>query len=408
MYSIIYRCIPVDLVCNSDVDCLDLSDEDQEMCANWTCPGGFWRCMDGHKCIPDDKILDGHGMECPDGSDEMQQYHIGRPCPEDYYNSYYKCNNTEQCIMMSQVCDGTAQCSDSSDEGDFCFYWECHEDYWKCGESPKCIYTGSGINTLASGGSRVCDGVKDCLVCSEYGNCTDISDETNTLCICAEDEWPCKDTDGCVKKLQVCDGYKNCNDGSDEAVDYCVEWECLPGYGKCHDVPQCVAWCDGRRQCSNGVDENNCEVYDCVEGKQKCADNKQCVDEKDICDGSTQCLDGSDELCNAPCLQSPVVGKGIVKKCSEDIAKCFPFSQFCDRVGDCPLGSDEADSGCSCQDWDLQQCTIENVTLCIYPEWLAADNLEVLPCEMTRQKRSLQQVHDAILGDDYLQIQPGL
>ncbi len=318
------------------------------------------------------------------------EYHVGRTCPE----GYYKCDNNRQCIDIHNVCDGGAnlgdQCLDGSDQGEFCFDWECPQDSWKCAENPKCIYTGSGLTSFGTGGSRVCDGHKDCLVCSEDGNCTDISDEANTLCICGEDEWPCQDTDGCVKKLQVCDGIKNCNDESDETVDFCTEWECLPGYGKCEDVPKCVAWCDGPMECSNGLDEQNCEAYDCAEGKQKCADNRQCIDDKDICDGPTQCFDGSDELCTAPCLQTALDGKGIVKKCSEDMTKCFPFDQFCDRVPDCPLGSDEADSGCTCHSWNLQECSIEGVDLCIYPEWLVSENSNALPCQIdTRQKRSL-------------------
>ncbi len=350
--------------------------------------------MDNSKCIPDVNILDSSdwysSIQCPDESDEIPDYHLGRTCPD----GYFKCDSNEQCIEMENVCDGGAnigaQCRDGSDERDFCFNWDCHKDYWKCADTPICLYTGEPVRGYRNRMSSVCNGYKDCLVCSEDGNCTDISDEANTLCICGEDEWPCQDTDGCVKNLQVCDGIKNCNDESDETVDFCTEWECLPGYGKCQDVPKCVAWCDGPSQCSNGFDEQNCEAYNCVAGKQKCADNKQCINEQNICDEQTHCLDGSDELCTAPCLQSPIDGKSIVKRCFEAITKCFPFSQFCDRVADCPLGSDEADSGCTCQDWNLQECRIDNRDLCIYPEWLNSENGDNLPCEReTRRKRSV-------------------
>ncbi len=347
--------------------------------------------MDGSKCIKDVDILDRYNLEhCPDSSDEMPEYHSGRTCPD----GYFKCASNEQCIEMENVCDrGSnwgAKCSDGSDEGAMCIEWECQDDYWKCAETNSCLYTGRAHSGYSNRDSMVCNGYKDCLVCSNDWNCTDISDETNTLCICGADEWPCQDTDGCVKKVQVCDGLRTCNDGSDEAIDFCMEWECLPGYGKCHDVLQCVAWCDGRRQCSNGEDENNCKAYECVEGKQKCADDKQCIDEKDICDGSTQCLDGSDELCTASCLPSPLDSKSIVKRCSEALSQCFPFHQFCDRLGDCPVGSDEADSGCTCKDWNLQTCNLENTDLCIYTEWYDLKSGVDLPCEIeTRNKRSL-------------------
>ncbi len=49
---------------------------------------------------------------------------------------------------------------------------------------------------------------------------------------------------------------------------------------------------------------------------------------------------------------------------------CLPVEKFCDGVIDCPLGSDEAASDCTCEEWGLNECKLNGQTMCVYNEWV--------------------------------------
>ncbi len=68
-------------------------------------------------------------------------------------------------------------------------------------------------------------------------------------------------------------------------------------------------------------------------------------------------------------LQEPLEKPSIVRSCTEDKTKCFPVEQFCDGMADCPLGTDEANSGCSCE--ELNMATYEDSSLCVFKHWMS-------------------------------------
>ncbi len=376
-------CISSDLVCDGNKEhwadyrnqCPAGSDEDFDVCQNRTCDVGLWKCHDRRKCIFETSIMD-RIAQCDDGSDEIAHNFIGRTCIDGRHKT---CDNG-QCILAESWCDGRTfdnyggfGCQDGSDEGPHCKQYDCLPHYWKCADNLQCIQT----FFVCRRNYITYDNQQEFRV---YGrnrdlrNCTDKSDENMHLCGCpGQHEWPCSNGEHCVKMYEVCDGTAQCQDTSDEDVSFCREWTCLAGLEKCHDDnTRCAQWCNGKKDCKDGSDEMMCHQYDCTEGLRKCADNLQCIKETEICDIDSHCNDGSDELCAATCLESKLTNtsKTIVSRCSEDSRKCFPIERYCDKIADCPHGSDEADSNCKCEDWGMHECQIDMVALCIYPEWL--------------------------------------
>ncbi len=352
------KCIRRIDVCNgvkmTERDCQDGSDEHPDVCLNWTCCHDFRnyryyrKCKTGDLCLSESRIMN-NKIDCRDGSDEDPLYLVGLPC----HPSRQMCQNGK-CVSRKLYCDGEDDCKDGSDEGLVCQNYKCLPNQWKCWDNSMCVDS-----------SSVCDG---------YPNCKDGSDEHNTLCGCPDDEsWPCKDGEGCITNNKVCDGYIHCNDTSDESDSVCTKWTCSVGLGKCHDNNMlCVPRCNGITDCQYGSDETNCDGFICLPGQRKCADNRQCVADEDICNDITNCRDASDEFCNAMCLPEYMNLECFIgRRCSEDKAICFPVEKFCDGVIDCPLGSDEADSDCTCEDWGLHECKLNGQMMCVYNEWIA-------------------------------------
>ena len=120
--------------------------------------------------------------------------------------------------------------------------------------------------------------------------------------------------------------------------------------------------CDGVAHCPNGTDEENCENWQCVEGMNKCADNKQCIykhsffdSKKDChtgfrcqdgvclpkhlhCDGHFDCKDSSDEI-NCPCESDP-----SLTTCPGS-EQCIPKVWVCDGIVNCNSQSEEQECG---------------------------------------------------------------
>ncbi|GJP33064.1 hypothetical protein CLOM_g17630 [Closterium sp. NIES-68] len=175
-------------------------------------------------------------------------------------NMYY-CASGDECVSGDQLCDGTADCGDESDEQQ----WECggFEDGCPAEMMPCPLATISGA-TWCFDPSTACDGSPDCPYGADEwpGFCVDLQSTFN--CPDSPNEVLCPGKETCVSGM-VCDGVGNC--AADAAAGGVVPDE----------------------------DKQYCSVYGCSEGYWKCSNGVQCIDETLKCNGKADCKDGSDE-----------------------------------------------------------------------------------------------------------------
>ncbi|PZC71443.1 hypothetical protein B5X24_HaOG213383 [Helicoverpa armigera] len=177
---------------------------------------------------------------------------------------------------------------------------------------------------------------------------------------CSENQFKC--LDGlCISSVRVCDASLDCSDGSDE--DLCpsistngttgdglgryrrqsacrkLEWQCKDGGCISSDEK-----CDGTRNCLDGSDETHalCRKMLCLPHLFRCTYGA-CVDGTAPCDKKTDCADSSDELIPKCRGAFDLNRKEFV---CVDGSRTIPPGDLCDGVVNCQDGSDENVSAC--------------------------------------------------------------
>uniref|UniRef100_A0A672M2Z5 Si:dkey-88l16.3 n=1 Tax=Sinocyclocheilus grahami TaxID=75366 RepID=A0A672M2Z5_SINGR len=294
-------------------------------------------------CIDRKQVCDGT-PQCQDRSDELDCFSRSHKCK-------HQCDDKTRCIPESFLCDGEKDCVDATDEAN-------------CSEIKR-----GDINlvTLNKGNkeqglqppppvcrspSVMCPGTSLCIsqirLCDGKIDCPDGSDEVSCVHACSKPgDFLCKDRRKCIDGNLVCDGHSHCLDGSDEMTCYMAArnskpapLKCRVGSKPCKDGRECVLYshvCDGEMDCKDGSDEQDCE-YRCKADQFQCAHGRMCIDRKQVCDGTPQCQDRSDEL---DCFSR----SHECKHQCDNKTRCIPESFLCDGEKDCVDATDEANCG---------------------------------------------------------------
>ncbi|KAI8430576.1 hypothetical protein MSG28_000798 [Choristoneura fumiferana] len=213
--------------------------------------------------------------------------------------------NSGTCIPKNQRCNRIFDCPGGYGEDEQ--NCDCTEDEFQCLDDLSCIES-----------RKRCDG---------RSHCNDGSDEKDCSTACKADQWQC-DYGNCIKRSKRCDGRVDCpTDRSDErncvAVGYFM---CRSGYS----IPNNLR-CNRRYDCPPGdnSDEQNCRTI-CMAYEYKCSSG-QCVRAEAQCNGTAECLDGSDES-GCPCKRDEL-------SCRD--GPCINVALRCNGQKNCPHGEDE-------------------------------------------------------------------
>ncbi|XP_028835739.1 low-density lipoprotein receptor-related protein 2 isoform X2 [Denticeps clupeoides] len=315
-----HECVLYTHVCDGEVDCRDGSDE--ETC-DLQCKPDQFQCAHGRKCIEVKQVCDGTN-HCQDGSDEVNCFKPSKGCS-------HQCDNKTRCIPVEFICDGEKDCVDGSDEAG-CVAEECF-DQFRCANG-QCV-------SLA----MHCDGQADCKDRSDEVGC-----RKPPRC-----PLHCARSHQCLLQDWICDGEEDCSDGSDEMNCKASPIRCGAFQWSCSSKTQCVpqSWrCDGMADCEDQSDEVGCGQKKCPPHSFQCVSG-ECVDPVLVCNGVTNCIDGTDE--GSGCLSSNCSSRSW-PRCEHS---CFSTPHGARCV--CPVGFKLQVNGLSCEDVD--ECE-SNPTLC--------------------------------------------
>ncbi|XP_070509893.1 basement membrane-specific heparan sulfate proteoglycan core protein isoform X10 [Chironomus tepperi] len=314
------------------------------------CSDNEFNC-DVTRCISIDKHCDGTA-DCTDESDEINcpaptTQHADIACNDELE---FTCSDGS-CIPNEDKCNQVSDCPNGEDEDD------CENcDGFQC-ENGVCIDL-----------EKRCDRVADCQNGEDEEFCNEESGVSNSHCKLGERHC---NSGQCIPEQFWCNGRLDCEDLSDERNCQCTTDEFTCKSGKCIPV---LTVCDDVKDCPDGDDEENC---DCARNEFRCIRGGTCIQQEQKCDGREDCLDGSDEYsCTGSTIAQDLetldqvkhsINKSthdhdtssshlqptfVTRKCKETEFQCISDGacidgyKLCNGYYDCTDKSDESDDLC--------------------------------------------------------------
>ncbi|CAH1399298.1 unnamed protein product, partial [Nezara viridula] len=122
---------------------------------------------------------------------------------------------------------------------------------------------------------------------------------------------------------------------------------CHKGTFQCRGSGECISWylvCDGRSDCSDGSDEE-CRSGHCPRAAFRCARSRphMCISAGLRCNGVPDCPAGEDEV-NCRDVANRGCPRGTFR-CRD--GTCVGGHEFCNAILTCPDGSDEPEGACT-------------------------------------------------------------
>ena len=335
-------------------------------------------------------------------------------CNGHTYGMYCTYIGSTGYLPVSLICNGYKQCDNGEDEKHCDITDNTHTciQHHSKQRVPIFNYTRCGVFELSSSSTLYpyCDDYLDqtnctdvnrvggyCLIngfmssVSKYVLCdSPLIQEQVTLCDNNQENDCFSPSADCeVHKHKLCDGVIDCNDGSDEGNDNCSRT--TVGYFKCHrtfnpdiymEIP--ASWIlDNQTDCLDGEDEKrsaDCLIDGSMSAVSKyiicplnektdsmCDDNldTECISPYDstdcvvhkhkLCDGISDCSDGSDEL-NDICSRTTAGYLKCNRTFNADKYMEIPTSWILDNQADCIGGEDETRNDtwtyCTNQGWN--------------------------------------------------------